>query len=451
MIARKIQEELERFLHATHQKALLITGARQVGKTYSIREFASSHYENVIEINFLENIQARTLFEKASGSKDLLLRLSLIANKPLVPGKTLIFLDEVQACKEIITAIKFLVEEGSYRYILSGSLLGVELKDVRSVPVGYLDIVEMYPLDFEEFAIANGVSERIFVALREAFGEMKPVDPLIHEKMLALFQLYLIVGGMPAAVKKYLETNNLQEVLREQRSIVNMYKMDISQYDPEHKLYIEDIFNLIPSELNAKNKRFILKNLNEHFKLSRYNNSFIWLKEAGVALPVYCVDAPVAPLKLSQATNLFKLFLSDVGLLASMYMNDIQIKILNHEKDINFGAVYENVVAQELKAHGFELYYFNNKKQGEIDFLIEKQGTVLPIEIKSGKDYTKHAALSNVMSNSTYEIPKAFVFQNGNVSTNGNITYYPIYMIMFVEAEKLQEKMIYKLDLDILK
>ena len=169
MIARKIQKELERFLHATHQKALLISGARQVGKTYSIREFASSHYENVIEINFLENIQAQTLFEKASSSKDLLLRLSLIANKPLVPGKTLIFLDEVQACKEIITAIKFLVEEGSYRYILSGSLLGVELKDIRSVPVGYLDVVEMYPLDFEEFAIANGVSERIFVALREAF------------------------------------------------------------------------------------------------------------------------------------------------------------------------------------------------------------------------------------------------------------------------------------------
>ena len=451
MIARKIQEELERFLHATHQKALLITGARQVGKTYSIREFASSHYENVIEINFLENIQARTLFEKASGSKDLLLRLSLIANKPLVPGKTLIFLDEVQACKEIITAIKFLVEEGSYRYILSGSLLGVELKDIRSVPVGYLDVVEMYPLDFEEFAIANGVSDRILDTLREAFDEKKPIDSLVHEKMLALFQLYLIVGGMPSAVNKYLETNNLQEVLREQRSIVNMYKMDISQYDPEHKLYIEDIFNLIPSELNAKNKRFILKDLNEHFKLSRYNNSFIWLKEAGAALPVYCVDSPVTPLKLSQSTNLFKLFLSDVGLLASMYMNDIQIKILNREKDINFGAVYENVVAQELKAHGFDLYFFNSKKQGEIDFLVEKQGVVLPIEVKSGKDYTKHAALSNVLSNASYEIPEAFVFQNSNISVCGNITYYPIYMIMFVKMEKQPDEMIYKLNLDVLK
>lgn len=451
MITRKIQKELERFLYATHQKALLITGARQVGKTYSIRKFASSHYENVIEINFLENVQARTLFENANGSKDLLLRLSMVANKPLVSGKTLIFLDEVQACKEIVTAIKFLVEEGSYRYILSGSLLGVELKDIRSVPVGYLDVVEMYPLDFEEFAIANGVSDRILDTLRDAFDEKKPIDSLVHEKMLALFQLYLIVGGMPAAVNKYLETNNLQEVLREQRSIVNMYKMDISRYDPEHKLYIEDIFNLIPSELNAKNKRFILKDLNEHFKLSRYNNSFIWLKEAGAALPVYCVDSPVTPLKLSQATNLFKLFLSDVGLLASMYMNDIQLKILNREKDINFGAVYENVVAQELKAHGFDLYFFNSKKQGEIDFLVEKQGAVLPIEVKSGKDYTKHAALSNVLSNTSYEIPEAFVFQNSNISVCGNITYYPIYMIMFVKMEKQQDVMIYKLNLDILK
>ena len=447
MIPRKIEKELEHFISSTNKKALLITGARQVGKTYIVRNFAHTHCENVVEINFLENTQARTLFENANGSGDILLRLSAIADKPMIPGKTLIFLDEVQACKEIVTAIKFLVEEGSYRYILSGSLLGVELKDIRSVPVGYLDIVEMYPLDFEEFAVANGVSDKVIEALREAFLLKTPVDAFVHEKMMALFNLYLIVGGMPAAVNKYLETNNLQEVLREQRSIVNLYKMDISQYDPEHKLYIEEIFNLIPSELNAKNKRFILKKLNEHFKLSRYNNSFIWLKEAGVAHPVYCVEAPVLPLKLSQSTNLFKLFLSDVGLLASMYMNDIQIKILNHEKDINFGSIYENVAAQELKAHGFELYYFNSRRQGEVDFLVEQGGAVLPIEIKSGKDYTKHAALSNIMSNEAYIIPQAYVFQNGNICTNNNITYYPIYMIMFVETEHHREEMIYKLDL----
>ena len=451
MIWRKIEKELQHFYDSDDRKALLITGARQVGKTYIVRNFGSSHYENMIEINFLENKQARSLFENATGSGDMLLRLSAIADKPLVPGKTLIFLDEVQACKEIITAIKFLVEEGSYRYILSGSLLGIELKDIRSVPVGYMDVVDMYPMDFEEFAIANGVSERVLTSLRKSFDERIPVDAIVHEKMMSLFNLYLIVGGMPAAVNKYLETNNLQEVVREQRSIINLYKMDISQYDHEHKLYIEEIFDLIPSELNSKNKRFILKNLNENFKFSRYTNSFIWLKDAGVALPTYCASEPTVPLKLSQATNLFKLFLSDVGLLASMYMNDIQVKILNHEKDINFGSVYENVAAQELVAHGFDLYYFNSKKQGEVDFLVELGGEVLPIEIKSGKDYAKHAALSNIMENQDYAIKEAYVFQNDNVSVRGKIVYYPIYMLMFVEHGGIQSELIYKLDLDVLK
>ena len=451
MISRKIEKELERFHTSGDKKALLITGARQVGKTYTIREFGETHYKNVVEINFIENKKAVSLFENATGSEDILLRLSVIADKPLVPGETLIFLDEVQACKDIITAIKFLVEEGSYRYILSGSLLGIELKDIRSVPVGYMDVLTMYPMDFEEFALANGVSDRVLTMLRKCFDEKIPVDPIVHEKMMSLFNLYLIVGGMPAAVKKYIETNNLQEVLREQRSIINLYKMDISQYDPDHKLYIEEIFDLIPGELNSKNKRFILKNLNENFKFSRYTNSFIWLKDAGVALPTYCASEPRVPLKLSQSTNLFKLFLSDVGLLAAMYMDDIQLKILNHEKDINFGAIYENVAAQELRAHGFDLYYFNSKKQGELDFLVEDGGEVLPIEIKSGKDYTKHAALSGVMANEDYAIPKANVFQNDNVSKNGKIVYYPIYMLMFVEHKGLKTDLIYKLDLDVLK
>ncbi len=451
MIKRKIEKELQRFYESSDKKALLITGARQVGKTYIIRDFAGKHYDSVVEINFLQNKSAQSLFENAKNTDELLLRLSAVADSPLIQGKTLVFLDEVQVCREIVTAIKFLVEEGSYRYILSGSLLGIELKDIRSVPVGYMDIAEMYPLDFEEFAVANGVSERIISSLKKSFEEKTPVDKLVHEKMLALFELYLIVGGMPSAVNKYLQTNNLQEVVREQKSIVTLYKMDISQYDPEHKLYIEEIFDLIPSELNAKNKRFILKNLNENFKLSRYTNSFIWLKDAGVALPTFCASEPTVPLKLSQSTNLFKLFLSDVGLLASMYMNGIQIKILNHEKDINYGSVYENAVAQELRAHGFELYYFNSRKQGELDFLIERNGEILPIEIKSGKNYTRHAALTSVMENPDYAIPEAYVFQNDNVKTFGKITYYPIYMLMFLEKDRLDEKMIYKLDLNALK
>ena len=445
MIERKVEQRLERFRQ--EDKALLITGARQVGKTFIIREFGKQAYQSFIEINFLEDKTAASLFENARDSRDLLLRLSAIADKPLIPGQTLIFFDEVQECPEIVTAIKFLVEEGSYRYILSGSLLGVDLKDIRSVPVGYMDIVQMYPLDFEEFALANRVSPNVIDALREAFEEKRPVDAVVHERMMALFRLYLVVGGMPAAVMKYLETNNLRDVIGEQQAIIALYKKDIARYDPEEKLYLEDIFDLIPSELNCKNKRFILKNLNENFKFSRYSNSFLWLKDAGVALPTFCVAEPTVPLRLSKSSNLFKLFLSDVGLLASIYMDHIQVKILNGEKSINFGAVYENAAAQELKAHGFDLYYFNSKKQGELDFLIERNGHVLPIEIKSGKDYTKHAALSNVLANEDYDIPEAYVFQNDNVSQTGKITYYPIYMLMFVEKQDQSGDMVYTIDL----
>ncbi len=277
------------------------------------------------------------------------------------------------------------------------------------------------------------------------------VDPVVHEKMMDLFRLYLIVGGMPAAVMSYLSTNNLKEVVREQRSIIAMYKKDIARYDPENKLYLEDIFELIPSELNSKNKRFILKNLNENFKFSRYSNSFLWLKNAGVALPTFCASEPTVPLLLNKSSNQFKLFLADVGLLASMYMDDIQLKILNREKDINFGSVYENTAAQELKAHGFDLYYFNSKKQGEIDFLIERNGEVLPIEIKSGKDFTKHMALNNVLNNTNYSIPKAFVFYNGNINRDGKVIYYPIYMLMFIEKMDLTSDLVHKIDLDALR
>lgn len=267
--------------------------------------------------------------------------------------------------------------------------------------------------------------------------------------MMELFRLYLIVGGMPAVVDAYIRTNNLKEVLRIQQGIVQLYYKDIAKYDKDNKLYLDEIFSLIPSELNNKNKRFIMKDLNENFRFSRYENSFIWLKEAGVALPVYCVQEPEIPLLLSKSTNLFKLFLSDVGLLASMYVDGLQLKILNREKDINFGAIYENAAAQELKAHGFELYYFNSKKQGELDFVIEYQGNVLPLEIKSGKAYTRHNALDNVLKDERYAIPQALVFCNENISTVDKIVYLPIYMIGFLENEKIDEY-IYSIDLSAL-
>lgn len=446
MINRKIEKRIRDFFQKD-RKALLITGARQVGKTYIIREVGKADFESFIEINFLEDETARTLIENAKNSADILLRISALTDQPLIPGKTLIFFDEVQECKEIVTAIKYLVDEGSYRYILSGSLLGVDLQGIRSMPVGYMDVFEMFPLDFEEFILANGVAQRVIDSLRDAYENQTPVDAFIHERMMELFRLYLIVGGMPSVVARYLATNNLQEVSQEQNAILTLYRQDIAKYDPNNKLYLEDIFTLIPSELNNKNKRFILKNLNENFKFSRYQNSFLWLKNAGVALPTFCVTEPTVPLTLNKSANLFKLFLSDVGLLAAMYMDGIQLKLLNREKDINFGSVYENAAAQELKAHGYDLYYFNSKKQGELDFVIERGGDVLPIEIKSGKDYQRHAALDNVMENRDYAIPTACVFQNDNIRVDGRIVYLPIYMLMFLQKKELPESLIYTLDL----
>ena len=445
MIKRKINNKLCDF-YRNNRKALLLTGARQTGKSFSARQFGKSEFKHFVELNFIEQPAARSIFVRANSAQEILIRLSAFVAEPLVKGETLIFLDEVQECPEAVTAIKFLVEEGSYRYILSGSLLGVEMKDLRSAPVGFMDIWQMYPLDLEEFFEAVGISSVVMDHLKGAWSETMPVDAVVHEKLMSIFRLYLIVGGMPAVVQKYLDTNNLQLVMQEQRAILRLYEIDIAKYDPNNKLYIREIFNLIPSELNAKNKRFILKNLNENMKFSRFENSFIWLKEAGVALPTFSVEEPVAPLVLSRSRNLFKLFQSDVGLLASLYAEGIQTRILDNDPDINFGAIYENFVAQELQAHGFGLYYFNSKKQGEVDFIVEKSGSAMPIEVKSGKSYQRHRALSNIMADSTYRIREALVLSGANVSTEGNTKYLPIYMLMFLHREESID-LLYKVDL----
>lgn len=305
MLKRKIDHYIKRYYETT-RNALLITGARQIGKTYSIRQFGKS-FKSFVEINFIDNPEAIDVFKGAKGSTDILFRLSAMTTIPLIKGETLIFFDEVQKCPEMVTAIKFLVDEGSYRYILSGSLLGVELKDLRSEPVGYMGIKDMYPLDFEEFISCVGINDKIIDSLRNAWESRVAVDEFVHSKIMELFRLYLVVGGMPAAVSKYIESNNLQAVMAVQQDIIRLYKRDIAQYDPDNKLYIEEIFNLIPPELNAKNKRFILKKLNENAKFERYQNSFLWLKNAGVALSVYNVEEPKIPLLLARSRNLFKL------------------------------------------------------------------------------------------------------------------------------------------------
>ena len=415
MLKRKIDTYLTNY-YETNRNALLITGARQIGKTYSIREFGRT-FKSFIEINFLENPDAVALFKGAKNSSDILLRLSAITTKPLIKGETLIFFDEVQKCPDIVTAIKFLVDEGSYRYILSGSLLGVELNDLRSEPVGYMGVKDMYPMDFEEFISCVGINQQVIDSLRTAWQNRTPVDEFVHSKIMELFRLYLVVGGMPAAVSKYIEMNNLQEVMAVQKDIIKLYKRDIAQYDS-----------------------------NKNAKFERYQNSFLWLKNAGVALPVYNIEEPKLPLLLSRSRNLFKLFQSDIGLLAAQYAEGIQLRIISGDKSINFGSVFENAVAQELVAHGIDVYYYNNKKRGELDFVIELDGKVLPIEVKSGKDYEVHRALTNIMDCSEYDIPEAIIFNNDNINVRGKYIYAPVYMVMFIE-KKNDAPTFYKVDL----
>ena len=433
------------------RNALLLSGARQVGKSYAIRKYGKANYSCFVEINFIEQPEAIRIFQNATSSSDLLLRLSTFVQQTLVKGETLIFFDEVQAYPDVLTWIKFLVDSAEYKYALSGSLLGVQLNDIRSIPVGYLSEMEVFPLSFEEFVRAVGVGDITINSLRESWNNHTPVDTLVHQKMMQLINLYLIVGGMPAAVQAYIDSNNMQQVMDVQRNILNLYHKDIAQYDKQRKLYIQDIFNLIPSELNAQNKRFVLKSVNQNIKFSRSENNFLWLSDAGVALPVYNVEAPCIPLILNKQRNLFKLFQNDVGLLACQYSDGIQLDILNGESHLNFGAIYENYVAQELKAHKHVLYYYNSKKYGELDFLIEHAGKLIAIEVKSGKSYRKHNALDKCLKCGEYDIDKAIVLCHDNVQEDGAVTYMPIYMTMFMQQRQKTEPIIYILDLEGLK
>ena len=442
-----IRRDLDLFIdnhYANNRSALLLTGARQVGKTFAIRRYAEKHDLNLVEINFYEDENAKNIFDKAKNVKDVLLRLSAYISQPLIKGKTLIFFDEVQRYADVITWIKFLVDEGSYQYALSGSLLGVTLKDIRSMPVGYMAVQEVYPLTLKEFAYAIGVNRDVIEALHRAWLSRQAVDDVVHDSMLRVVTLYLLTGGMPAVVQTYIDTNDIQAVQAKQREILALYRWDIAQYDPNNKLYIDDIFSLIPSELSAKNKRFILKNMNEHRQFSRHENGFIWLRDAGVALPTYNVAEPKTPLKLSENHSLFKLFQNDVGLLAAQYANGIAMQLLNGNININYGAVFENLIAQELKAHGWDLNYYNNKKNGEVDFILEQNGKVVPIEVKSGKDYNRHQALNNLLNTKEYDIDEAIVFGQINLHIKDKVLYAPIYMVMFLDKRQPTDEMIYK-------
>lgn len=447
MLKRRIYENLLDWKLKKDKKALLITGARQIGKTYIIREFGKQNYKNFVEINFVTQPSAIGIFRGDLNAEELITNITAFTCQILEPGNTLLFFDEIQECPEARTAIKFLVDDGRFDYIESGSFLGVTYKEVKSYPVGYEEVITMYPMDLQEFLTANGVQEESVCYLKSCYEEEKEVSPSVHDTILKLFQYYAIVGGMPAAVQSFVEYHDVAKVLQIQRDIVELYRQDIAKYSKNDKARIKDIFDTIPSELNKKNKRFFLSDIDKNARNNRYESSFAWLSDAGVSLPCYNVTAPVLPFKLNEQRNLQKLYLNDCGLLCGLSLGNIQYDILQGDLSVNMGSVLENVFAESLKSNGFELYYFDKKNIGELDFMVQKGKHIELIEVKSGKDYEKHPALNHVLNQPEWKIERACVFCQGNVKREDKIIYLPWYMVMFFQQEKLPESLVVEVDL----
>jgi len=445
MLYRKFSRNLDQWAKSIKKTALLVDGARQIGKTTLIRDFARKKYRYFAEINFITSPSAKKIFDDDLDPETLISKLTAYIRKPLKPHETLIFFDEVQECPRIRTAIKFLVEDGRFDYIESGSLLGVNYQDIDSYSIGFEDIQTMYPMDFEEFSIANGVQPETFAILKKSFETQIPVDSTIHEIMMKLFTQYLIVGGMPAAVQEFVNTKDIAEVVRIQSIILKLYRKDIQKYSANDKAKITRIFDQIPAELNGKNKRFMLTDLAKSARMERYESCFNWLTDAGVGLPCYNLEEIKNPLEINRKHNLFKYFLCDTGLLCALCSNDIQYQIISGDSHVNEGSILENIFAQQLISNGFSLYYYDKKTEGEIDFIVEKRAQIFALEIKSGNDYTNHKSLDKILMMKEYNNLQAIVFCKGNIEQKGKIIYLPHYLIMFFKNEHLFDEATEKL------
>ena len=443
MLYRKITSYLENHLKSNTDKILILQGARQIGKSFSIREVGTRLYKNFIEINFVEDDEGDQLFKNIHKKEDFYFTLSMVAGDRLGDrNDTLVFLDEIQHYPQYLTMLKFLREDGCYRYITSGSLLGITLQDATSIPVGSVIPKEMFQLDFEEFLIANGFGTEAIAMLRSAYENRQSLSVEHHNHVMDLFRRYLLVGGMPDAVNTYLDTHNIVRVREVQEGIRSLYASDASKYEKEQskKLLIRRIYEMIPSQMENKKKRIVAKEIRgkKGDRFEQYKEEFVYLISSGIALAVHAIANPVFPLSESLQKNLLKLYLNDVGLLTGqLYHNNIR-PVLDDIRSINLGSVYESVVAQELRAHGHKLFYYDQRKQGEVDYLIDNH-TVMspyPIEVKSGKDYTVHSALNNLLGNPDYHIPSATVVSNEReIRQEGKVTYMPVYFVMFMESD----------------
>ena len=446
MLYRKITSYIEDYLRSDSDKILILEGARQIGKSFSIREVGTRLYSNYVEINFVEDDEGEQLFKNIHKKEDFYLTLSMVAGDKLSHrNDTLIFLDEIQHYPQYLTMLKFLREDNRFRYIASGSLLGITLQDTTSIPVGSITVKEMFQLDFEEFLIANGVGADAIASLRHSYNNRQSLSEEYHNYVLDLFKRYLLVGGLPDAVNTYLNTHNIVKVREVQDDIRSLYGSDASKYEKEHskKLLIRRIYEMIPSQMENKKKRVVAQEIRgkKGDRFDQYKEEFEYLISSGISLSVHAISNPHFPLSESLQKNLLKLYLNDVGLLTGLlYRNNIR-PVLDDVCSINLGSVYESVVAQELRAHGHKLFYYDNRKQGEVDYLVDDHLSMAPhpIEVKSGKDYTIHSALNNLMKNPDYHILSSTVISNEReVHQDGNITYLPVYFVMFMENDTPQ-------------
>ena len=446
MLYRKITSYIEDYLRSDSDKILILEGARQIGKSFSIREVGTRLYSNYVEINFVEDDEGEQLFKNIHKKEDFYLTLSMVAGDKLSHrNDTLIFLDEIQHYPQYLTMLKFLREDNRFRYIASGSLLGITLQDTTSIPVGSITVKEMFQLDFEEFLIANGVGADAIASLRHSYNNRQSLSEEYHNYVLDLFKRYLLVGGLPDAVNTYLNTHNIVKVREVQDDIRSLYGSYASKYEKEHskKLLIRRIYEMIPSQMENKKKRVVAQDIRgkKGDRFDQYKEEFEYLISSGISLSVHAISNPHFPLSESLQKNLLKLYLNDVGLLTGLlYRNNIR-PVLDDVCSINLGSVYESVVAQELRAHGHKLFYYDNRKQGEVDYLVDDHLSMAPhpIEVKSGKDYTIHSALNNLMKNPDYHILSSTVISNEReVHQDGNITYMPVYFVMFMENDTPQ-------------
>lgn len=439
MLNRKIFTKLEQWFESGNRKAAFLDGARQVGKTTAVRELARRHFDSFVEVNFIRTPVAKQAFDGDLDTKTIVRNLSVMGFGPFVKGSTLVFFDEIQECPNARTAIKFLVEEGEYRFVESGSLLGVNYKGggdgseiVSSYPVGFETKMNVYPLDFEEFLWACGVTDDVIRVLRECYRKLAPVPQFVHERIMGYFRQYLIVGGMPEAVQTFVTEEDFGRVEAVHRDIVTSYRDDISKYAGRDKVLAKRVFDAIPSQLAKQDKRFVLAELEKGASRRKYEDPTQWLIDAGDAYYSFNTTNFELPFSSYENRKLYKLYMVDTGLLSHMTLKGLQFKVLSGDISVNEGALAENYVATELSSKGIGLHYYDRKSKQELDFIFEDDGAITVLEVKSGAAYKRHASLDAALLNFPDRIGRAIVLSGNNVEESEGIIYLPFYMTMFL-------------------